>query len=147
MKPAPSGEPKDVPWARNLNDTNPGCSLEAPVIEFRGITKRFGPVEVLSDVDLSLRAGRVHSLAGENGAGKSTLVKILGGIYQPDSCRILKDGMDTAILRAADARRQGIAVIHQHPAVFPDLSGAENAFVWRQPRRMGGIDWATMTGK
>ncbi len=147
MKPAPSGEPKDVPWARNLNDTNPGCSLEAPVIELRGITKRFGPVEVLSDVDLSLRAGRVHSLAGENGAGKSTLVKILGGIYQPDSGRILKDGMDTAILGAADARRQGIAVIHQHPAVFPDLSVAENVFVGRQPRRMGGIDWAAMTGK
>ena len=147
VKPAPSGEPKDVPWARNLNDTNPGCSLEAPVIELRGITKRFGPVEVLSDVDLSLRAGRVHSLAGENGAGKSTLVKILGGIYQPDSGRILKDGMDTAILGAADARRQGIAVIHQHPAVFPDLSVAENVFVGRQPRRMGGIDWAAMTGK
>ena len=51
----------------------------SPVIELRGITKRFGPVEVLSDVDLSLRAGRVHALAGENGAGKSTLVKILGG--------------------------------------------------------------------
>jgi rhamnose transport system ATP-binding protein len=147
VKPAPSGEPKDVPWARNLNDTNPGCSLEAPVIELRGITKRFGPVEVLSDVDLSLRAGRVHSLAGENGAGKSTLVKILGGIYQPDSGRILKDGMDTTILGAADARRQGIAVIHQHPAVFPDLSVAENVFVGRQPRRMGGIDWAAMTGK
>jgi len=89
----------------------------------------------------------VHSLAGENGAGKSTLVKILGGIYQPDSGRILKDGMDTAILGAADARRQGIAVIHQHPAVFPDLSVAENVFVGRQPRRMGGIDWAAMTGK
>jgi rhamnose transport system ATP-binding protein len=147
VKPAPSEEPKDVPWARNLNDTNPGCSLEAPVIELRGITKRFGPVEVLSDVDLSLRAGRVHSLAGENGAGKSTLVKILGGIYQPDSGRILKDGMDTTILGAADARRQGIAVIHQHPAVFPDLSVAENVFVGRQPRRMGGIDWAAMTGK
>src|SRR5260221_2759526 len=108
MKPAPSGEPKDVPWARNLNDTNPGCSLEAPVIELRGITKRFGPVEVLSDADLSLRAGRVHSLAGENGAGKTPLVKILGGSHQPYSGRILKDGIDTAILGAADAARHGI---------------------------------------
>ena len=118
-----------------------------PVIELRGITKRFGPVEVLSDVDLSLHAGRVHSLAGENGAGKSTLVKILGGIHQPDSGRILKDGIETTILGAADARRQGIAVIHQHPAIFPDLSVAENVFVGRQPRRMCGIDWAAMTGK
>ena len=72
----------------------------APVIELRGITKRFGPVEVLSNVDLSLYAGRVHSLAGENGAGKSTLVKILGGIHQPDSGRILKNGVETTILGA-----------------------------------------------
>jgi ABC-type sugar transport system ATPase subunit/ribose/xylose/arabinose/galactoside ABC-type transport system permease subunit len=121
--------------------------LAAPVIELCGITKRFGPVEVLSDVNLSLYGGRVHSLAGENGAGKSTLVKILGGIHQPDSGRILKDGTDIAILSAAEARRQGIAVIHQHPAVFPDLSVAENIFVGRQPRGMGGIDWAAMTGK
>ena len=116
-----------------------------PVVELRGITKRFGPVEVLSAVDLSLRAGRVHSLAGENGAGKSTLVKILGGIHQPDGGRILKNGLETTILGAADARRQGIAVIHQHPAIFPDLSVAENIFVGRQPRHAGRIDWPAMT--
>jgi rhamnose transport system ATP-binding protein len=118
--------------------------MVAPVIELRGITKRFGPVEVLSTVDLSLYAGQVHSLAGENGAGKSTLVKILGGIHPPDGGRILKNGIETTILSSADARRQGIAVIHQHPALFPDLSVAENVFVGRQPRRMGGVDWATM---
>jgi rhamnose transport system ATP-binding protein len=145
VKSAPSGEPSDVAWARDLNNANP--SLVTPAIELREITKRFGPIEVLTDVDLSLHAGRVHSLAGENGAGKSTLVKILGGIHQPDSGRILKDGVDTTIIGAADARRQGIAVIHQHPAVFPDLSVAENVFAGRQPRRMGGIDWAAMTGK
>jgi rhamnose transport system ATP-binding protein len=118
-----------------------------PVIELRGICKRFGPVEVLSNVDLSLYAGRVHSLAGENGAGKSTLVKILGGIHQPDSGLILKNGVETAILGSGDARRQGIAVIHQHPATFPDLSVAENIFVGRQPRRLGGIDWFAMTDR
>jgi ABC-type sugar transport system ATPase subunit/ribose/xylose/arabinose/galactoside ABC-type transport system permease subunit len=117
----------------------------APAIELSGITKRFGPVDVLSNVDLSLYPGRVHSLAGENGAGKSTLVKILGGIYQPDSGRILRDGAETSITDAADARRQGIAVIHQHPAVFPDLSVAENVFVGRQPRGVSGIDWTAMT--
>ena len=89
----------------------------------------------------------MHSLAGENGAGKSTLVKILGGIYQPDNGLILKNGVETAILGSADARRQGIAVIHQHPATFPDLSVAENIFVGRQPRRMGGIDWSAMTDR
>jgi rhamnose transport system ATP-binding protein len=116
-----------------------------PAIELCGITKRFGPVDVLSNVDLSLYPGRVHSLAGENGAGKSTLVKILGGIHQPDGGRILRDGAETTISDAADARHQGIAVIHQHPAVFPDLSVAENVFVGRQPRGVNGIDWSAMT--
>ena len=116
-----------------------------PVIELRGITKRFGSVEVLSAVDLSLHAGRVHALAGENGAGKSTLVKILGGIHRPDAGRILRDGVEITIDDVPDARRQGIAVVHQHPALFPDLSVAENVFVGRQPRRHGRVDWAAMT--
>ena len=107
----------------------------APVIELRGISKRFGPVEVLSDVDLNLRAGEVHSLAGENGAGKSTVVKIIAGIYQPDRGQILKDGQDITLFSAIDAQRHGIAVVHQHPALFPDLSVAENIFVGRQPKR------------
>ena len=129
-------------------DTLPRNTAESsvvPAIELCGITKRFGPVDVLSNVDLSLYPGRVHSLAGENGAGKSTLVKILGGIHQPDGGRILRDGVETTITDAADARRQGIAVIHQHPAVFPDLSVAENVFVGRQPRGISGIDWSAMT--
>jgi rhamnose transport system ATP-binding protein len=147
VKPAPSREPREVIRTGHSNDANSAGSSTAPVIELRGISKRFGPVEVLSNVDLSLYAGRVHSLAGENGAGKSTLVKILGGIHQPDSGLILKNGLETAILGSADARRQGIAVIHQHPATFPDLSVAENIFVGRQPRRMGGIDWSAMTDR
>jgi rhamnose transport system ATP-binding protein len=130
--------------AGNLLRKATGSSV-TPAIELCGITKRFGPIEVLSNVDLGLFAGRVHSLAGENGAGKSTLVKILGGIHQPDGGRILRDGVETIIADAADARRQGIAVIHQHPAVFPDLSVAENVFIGRQPRGFYGIDWTTMT--
>jgi len=115
-----------------------------PLVELQGITKRFGPVEVLTEVDLRLHAGRVHSLAGENGAGKSTLVKILGGIHQPDGGRILIEGTEVAIRGAADAQRHGIAVIHQHPTVFPDLSVAENVFIGRQPVRRGRIGWAAM---
>ena len=121
-----------------------GTASVTPLVELRGITKRFGPVEVLSEVALVLHGGRVHSLAGENGAGKSTLVKILGGIHQPDSGRILIDGREVAIHGAAEAQRHGIAVIHQHPTVFPDLSVAENVFVGRQPMRGGRIDWAAM---
>src|ERR1700722_13918100 len=144
VKPAPSREPREIIRTGHSNDANSAESSTTPVIELRGISKSFGPVEVLSNVDLSLYAGRVHSLAGENGAGKSTLVKILGGIHQPDSGRILKNGIETTILGGADAQRQGVAVIHQHPAVFPDLSVAENVFIGRQPLRMSGVDWAAM---
>jgi len=154
MQPRASAEMRPVPSEAQGRDLGvepkqyqSEVEFSGPVIELRGITKRFGPVEVLSNVDLSLRAGRVHSLAGENGAGKSTLVKILAGIHQPDSGQILKDGMETTLLSAADARHQGIAVIHQHPAIFPDLSVAENIFVGRQPRHAGHIDWPTMTEK
>jgi ABC-type sugar transport system ATPase subunit/ribose/xylose/arabinose/galactoside ABC-type transport system permease subunit len=154
MQPRASAEMRPVPSGAHGRDLGVEpkryqfeVEFSGPVIELRGITKRFGPVEVLSNVDLSLRAGRVHSLAGENGAGKSTLVKILAGIHQPDSGQILKDGMETTVLSAAGARHQGIAVIHQHPAIFPDLSVAENIFVGRQPRHAGRIDWPTMTEK
>ena len=83
-------------------------SSVAPIVELRGITKRFGPVEVLTDIDLSLRSGRVHSLAGENGAGKSTIVKILGGVHRPDDGLIFKEGEEITIHGAAEAQRHGL---------------------------------------
>lgn len=147
VQPVPSGEYPGLGRARNGIDPHPDPSFMLPAIELRGISKRFGPAEVLSAVDLRLYPGRVHSLAGENGAGKSTLVKILGGIHQPDGGMILRDGVETRILGRADARRQGIAIIHQHPAVFPDLWVAGNVFAGRQPLRKGRIDRNAMTGK
>lgn len=115
-----------------------------PSVELVGITKRFGPVEVLSDIDLALHGGRVHSLAGENGAGKSTIVKILAGIHTPDAGQILIDGAVAEIRGPLDAKKYGIAVVHQHPALFRDLSAAENIFIGRQPLKWGRVDWAVM---
>jgi rhamnose transport system ATP-binding protein len=116
-----------------------------PLVELRGVSKRFGPVEVLSGIDLALAGGRIHGLAGENGAGKSTIVKILGGVHQPSAGQILKDGSPIVLPNPLAAQRLGIAVVHQHPALFPDLSVAENVFVGRQPLRGGRVDWPSMT--
>jgi rhamnose transport system ATP-binding protein len=117
------------------------------IVDLKSVSKRFGPVEVLANVSLSLMAGEVHALAGANGAGKSTVVKLLAGIYQPDNGQVFVDGVETRIANAADARRKGIAVIHQHPELFPDLTVAENIFAGWQPRRWGCVDWSSLRAK
>src|SRR6516225_6999668 len=100
-----------------------------PLVALRDITKRFGDVEVLHAVSFSLYAGEVHALVGENGAGKSTLVKILAGVYTPDSGDLLLSGEPIALHNPLQAQRLGIAVIHQQPSLFPDLDVAENIYM------------------
>ena len=114
-------------------------------IELRGISKRFAATAALTDVSMDLRAGEVQALVGENGAGKSTLVKILAGVHQPDTGTILLDGVPTLIHGPAHSRALGIAVVHQEPRLFPDLSVAENVFIGHAPSgRLGSIDWRGM---
>ncbi|MBX6370987.1 MAG: ATP-binding cassette domain-containing protein [Acidothermus sp.] len=97
-----------------------------PLLRLEGITKTFGGVTALSDVTLDIRPGEVHALLGENGAGKSTLVNIAGGILQPSMGRILFDGKEVSHLTPSHASALGIAVVHQHPALLPDLTVEEN---------------------
>ena len=105
------------------------------VLRLIDATKAFGAVHALEGVSLELYGGEVHALVGENGAGKSTLVKILGGVHQPDSGRLLAaDGRELVLAGPADARDAGISIIFQEPTLFPDLSVAENVFIARQPR-------------
>jgi len=119
--------------------------LPQPVIELLDLAKRFGAVQALRGVDLVLYPGQVHALVGENGAGKSTLVKILAGVHQPDSGILRVAGEEVVLHGPLDARTRGIAVIHQHPTLFPDLDVAENVFMGRQPRdRFGRVDWRAM---
>jgi rhamnose transport system ATP-binding protein len=117
-------------------------AASVPVIELQGITKQFGGVQALRGVNLQLYAGEVHALVGENGAGKSTLVKMLGGIHLPDTGTITLDGQPVVLGDPLAARSLGIVVIHQHPALFPDLNVGENVLMGREPTAaFGRIDW------
>jgi rhamnose transport system ATP-binding protein len=116
-----------------------------PRAELREVSKRFGATQAVDAVSLEILPGEVHALVGENGAGKSTLVKILAGLYPPDSGTVLVGGEPRQIRGASDARSLGIAVVHQEPSLFPDLSVAENVFLGHQPTgRLGSISWGTM---
>ena len=113
-----------------------------PIVEFSAVAKHFGGVQALRGVDLRLFPGEVHALVGENGAGKSTLVKILAGIYRPDSGVVRIGGAAVELRSPTQAQALGIAVVQQEPMLFPDLDVAENVFMGRHPRnRFGRIDW------
>jgi ABC-type sugar transport system ATPase subunit len=112
------------------------------VITLRGIGKQFPGVRALHDVTLAIEAGEVLGLVGENGAGKSTLIKILGGVYPVGSYAgdVLIDGVRQAFRSTRDARRAGVAVVHQELALIPDLTVAENLVLGREPTRFGILD-------
>ncbi len=118
-------------------------SASPPLLEMRGISKRFDATQALDDVGLVLQAGEVHALLGENGAGKSTLIKIMTGIHPPDAGQILLDGKPVTLHSSADAQRVGIAAIYQEPMIFPDLNVAENIFIGHQ-NRGPIVDWGAM---
>src|SRR5471030_1154754 len=106
---------------------------DAPLLEMRGISKRFPGVVALDDVNLKVGRGEVVALVGENGAGKSTLMKILGGVYQPDGGEIVVDGQPVKINHVMDALKLGIAFIHQELNVLDNLDVAANVFLGREP--------------
>jgi rhamnose transport system ATP-binding protein len=104
-------------------------------------TKRFGGVVAIRDVTFDLVAGDVLALLGENGAGKSTCVKLLAGVYQPDAGAVLLDGRPVENWSPLEASRRGVAVVHQHPGLFADLSISENIFLGHMPRtRLASVD-------
>ncbi len=98
----------------------------APLLELRQLVKNYGGVRALRGVDFDLRAGEVHALLGENGAGKSTLIKVVTGAHAPNGGTITLAGQTVSGLSPATARALGIACIYQQPALFPDLTVAEN---------------------
>ncbi|ORM68951.1 sugar ABC transporter ATP-binding protein [Pantoea rwandensis] len=104
------------------------------LLELRGISKRFGAVKALQEVDLTLQAGEIHALAGENGAGKSTLMNIIDGILRPDSGEIWLDGKPVTIRSPREAQQLGIGLVHQEIALCPDISIYENIWMAHQQR-------------
>jgi len=109
----------------------------APVLEARGLCKRFGHVVVLDGADFEVGAGEIVAIIGDNGAGKSSLIKVLSGAMQPDQGTVIVDGKTVALRSPRDARRLGIETVYQDLALAPALSIAENLFLGRELRRPG----------
>jgi rhamnose transport system ATP-binding protein len=119
-----------------------------PVLEIRNVSKSFPGVKALDDVQFDVLPGEVHALLGENGAGKSTLIKIISGVYKPDTGSVSILGNDVRFQSPLEAQSAGIATIYQELLLFPALSVAENIFMGHPPlTRSGTIDWQAMRRK
>jgi len=115
-----------------------------PVLSLRGIAKRFGAVQALSDVDLDVHGGEVVALVGDNGAGKSTLIKTIAGVGPADSGEIRWEGRPVSINRPHDAQGLGIATVYQDLALADNLDVVGNLFLGREVTRNGVLDEITM---
>ncbi|MFF7334712.1 ATP-binding cassette domain-containing protein [Streptomyces sp. NPDC008150] len=114
------------------------------VLEVAGLNKSFAGVHALRDVDFGLRPAEVHALIGENGAGKSTLIKVMTGVYRPDSGAVRLDGDERAFRNPLEAQAAGISTIYQEVNLVPLMSVARNLFLGREPRRFGLVDVSRM---
>jgi D-xylose transport system ATP-binding protein len=115
---------------------NPETVSETPILQLRGISKSFGSVQALSDVDFEVRSGEIMALVGDNGAGKSTLIKCVAGIHTADSGEILFDGKPVHIHGPKDSARLGIEVVYQDLALCDNLDVVQNMYLGREER-----DW------
>ena len=116
-------------------------ALTSPIIEARGIVKRFGGAVAVYDVSISVTPGEVHGLVGENAAGKSTLMRVLAGILTPDEGTVTVDG---ALLEAGSTRASldaGVSLVHQELSLVPEMTVAENIFLGSTPDNGGYIDF------
>ncbi|WP_326847411.1 ATP-binding cassette domain-containing protein [Streptomyces kaniharaensis] len=116
----------------------------APVLQLRAVSKRFGAVQALTDVDLTVHAGEVVALVGDNGAGKSTLVKTIAGVHPIDEGTITWHGDPVRLTRPQDAQTLGIATVYQDLALCDNLDVVANLFLGREKRSRGLLDETAM---
>jgi simple sugar transport system ATP-binding protein len=112
--------------------------MTKPILELKTINKSFGPIEVLNNISLQVKAGEVLCLLGDNGAGKSTLIKILSGVYVPTSGSIEMDGAAITFKNPREASDRGIATVHQFGGTFPLMSIGRSFFVGAEPTKGWG---------
>ena len=113
-----------------------------PVLALKGVSKSFGPVQALSDVDFEVHDGEVLALVGDNGAGKSTLVKTIAGIHEADEGQILFEGQEVSITGPTDATDLGIATVYQDLALCDNLDVVENLYLGREQVAEGPVAFA-----
>ena len=111
-----------------------------PLIALSGVSKRYGGVRALSNVDFACGHGSIHAVLGENGAGKSTLIKIISGVVQPDEGRITLENRDVTFPTPQAANAAGVVCIFQELSLMPELSVSDNISITAPPRRLGLID-------
>jgi simple sugar transport system ATP-binding protein len=119
-------------------------SIDLPIVEAIGVSKRYGATIALSDAHIRVMPGESHALVGRNGAGKSTLVGVLTGLRAPDSGEIRFSGEPAPLPSDREAWRRRVACVYQHSTIIPDLTVAENLFVNRQPTHRGFISWTAV---
>src|SRR5688500_2502341 len=114
----------------------PEVAVARPTMTLEGISKHYDGVAALTDVSFEVLPGEVHALLGENGAGKSTLRNVASGATVPDGGTIVFTGQEVDRLTPAVAQELGIAIVHQHPALLPDMTVAENIRVAVRPEHL-----------
>ncbi|MCA3574919.1 MAG: sugar ABC transporter ATP-binding protein, partial [Aestuariivirga sp.] len=118
---------------------------ETPLLELHDVSKHFGGVMALKNVDFTLKAGEIHGLVGENGAGKSTTMKIIAGVHTEFDGVMKIKGREVRLRSARDALDNSIGMVHQELSIVPDLTVAENVFLGNQPlTSLGTVDWGRM---
>src|ERR1700730_11557924 len=136
------GTTAGTPTARpdDASTAEPASAQGAPLLELRKVTKRFGPVQALTGVNLVVPANQVTALVGDNGAGKSVLVKCIAGIHTPERGQILWEGRPVHIRTPKDSAALGIETVYQDLALCDNLDIVQNMFLGRERLRYAVLD-------